>query len=262
EIYQRWRQAQDEFVTLKTQAEQRAAREELLRYHVQELDQLALQSDELVNLDHEQRQLANVGQLLEISQQALDLLAENNETNSLTILNTIQTQLNTLQNIDNSFTNINELVNNAIIQIQEASNELRHYLDRVEANPQRLEEVEQRLSTIHDLARKHRITPAELLNLQQQLHAELKQLETSDAQLKQLQQEIDQLVVHYKKTAAELTQSRQQAVKRLTPLIEASMQELGMQGGRFTIQFEPLEQFSPYGAERIEFYVSANPGQP
>src|SRR6185312_16167262 len=107
------------------------------------------------------------------------LLTENDETNILSLLHTVQNQLINLQMIDNSLDNINELLNNALIQLQEAANELRHYHDKVELNPERLVWVEQRLSTIHDLARKHRTTPENLTLLHQQLQQELQQLENS-----------------------------------------------------------------------------------
>lgn len=263
-FYYRWRKTQDELTQLKTQSEQRLARYDLIKYQVQELNKLDLQKDEIKYLDQEQRQLANADQLLSTCQNTINLLTDAEEVNATHLLNTIHSQLFSLKNYDKKFNDIAELVNNAIIQVEEACNEIKDYLDQIELNPERLQWVEQRLSTIYDMARKHRITPEELADLYQRLTTELHQLETSDERIQQLQQELVQLSKDYQTAAIELTKCRQQAAKRLAPLVETSMHELGMPGGKFNIHFEMLSQdeFTSFGLERIEFHVSANPGQP
>lgn len=263
-LYHRWRKTQDELTQLKTQSEQRLARYDLIKYQVQELDKLDLQKDEIKHLDQEQRQLANADQLLSTCQNTINLLTDDEEVNATRLLNTIHSQLLSLKNYDKKFNEIAELINNAIIQVEEASNEIQDYLNLIELNPERLQWVEQRLSSIYDMARKHRITPEELADLYHRLTIELQQLETSDERIQQLQQELVQLSTDYQTVALELTKCRQQAAKRLAPLVEKSIRELGMPGGKFNIHFESLTQneFTNFGLERIEFYVSANPGQP
>lgn len=262
-IHARWRNTYEQLQTLQTQNEQKNARYDFLKYQVQELEQLALQPEELTELDREQRQLANADELLQNCQSSLNLLSESEEVSVLALLNTAHTQLSQLQKLDTNFSNIADLINNAIIQTEEAGHELQRYLERVELNPERLQFVEQRLTQIYEIARKHRIKPEALYDLQQTLSDELHQLENSDTHLLQLQQTLDQLTIEYQTATAELTQKRQQAAKQLAPLIEQYLQQLGMPGGRFHIQFELLaDEFSPYGVERVEFYVSANPGQP
>lgn len=263
-LYQQWRKTQEALQTLQTQNSERSARSELLRYQVNELDKLALQADELIELDKEQRQLANADRLLENCQTAISLLGDNEDGNALTLLNTIHQQLLTVQNIDPKINNTVELINSAIIAAQEAESELRHYLDQVELNPERLNWVEQRLSAIHDVARKHRVAPAELCELHTRFAQELNQLENHDVHLQQLQQELTQFAQAYLQAAAELSLSRQRATQRLMPLVEKSIRQLGMPQGRFIVQLETLadQQFTSFGLERVEFQVSANPGQP
>jgi DNA repair protein RecN (Recombination protein N) len=262
-LYYQWRSAQDELATLQAQAEQRQARQELLAYQTQELAKLNLQENEIKELDIEQRQLANADRLLNSCQQLLNILAEQDEGNVLTLLNNAQAQLGNLQNIDQQFNVINELLNNAEIQINEAISELRHYFAGVELNPERLEWVEQRLSAIHEFARKHRTHPDELLPLQQRLLNELKQLENSDLAISELQRKTVELSQAYQAAAQELSHSRAQAAAQLSPLIENSMQQLNMPGGRFSVQFtnNPDKLPASYGLEKIEFLVSTNPGQ-
>jgi DNA repair protein RecN (Recombination protein N) len=263
-LYSRWRKTQEQLTSLQTQNTQKTARYELLTYQVKELEKLGLQAEELAALDTEQRQLAHADELLQTCQNTLNLISENDEINLLNLLNTAHNQLSHLQKLDNKLSTVADLLNNAIIQTEEADNELRHYLDKIELNPERLQFVEQRLTQIHEVARKHRVKPEELYALQQTLTTELQQLENSDIQLLQLQQELEQLTHEYQTVATELTQKRQQAAQQLSPLVEKHLHELGMPGGRLQIQFETLLKDSchPAGLENIEFYVSANPGQP
>lgn len=264
QIHHLWHETQEKYNFLKTQSEQRDAKLELLKYQLKELDELALQKDELAQLDQEQRQLANAEELLSGAQTVLTLLNEQENGCALQLLNKAQVLLTGKKELDAQLTNVTDLLNNAVIQIEEAVSELNHYCEKIDLSPAHLQKVEQRLSLIHEVARKQRVSPQNLLNLHQQLREEFNKLENFGVQLEQLQEQINQLGEQYKTAAAELSKSRQQADRRLAKAIEASLQQLAMQGGRFAVNFEPLpaNQFTSYGAERLEFYVSANPGQP
>lgn len=264
DIYLQYRKTQEELNALQTQNEQRTARLDLLSYQAQELDKLALQANELTELDREQRQLANAGNLLENCQGALSLLVENEESNILMLLNNAHHQLSVGQTIDAQLSASVELVNNALIQVQEAVNELQRYLNKVELNPERLSFVEQRLTAIYDLARKHKIAPEKLVEYHQQIQNELTQLTNSDVYIQQLQQQLTELVTSYQNAAKKLTKSRQKVAQLLAPQVEKSIRELGMPQGKFVINLieNTDEQFSPHGQEKIEFLVSTNAGQP
>ena len=263
QLYNDWHKAQDALHQLQTQNKQNQERYDLLKYQVQELDKLALQADELEHLDKEQRQLANAGSLLENGQKTINLLDENGETNIISLLNTAHQQILHLQRFDTKFNEIAELINNALINAEEANNELQRYFDKFELNPERLEWVEQRLSSIHEFARKHRINPNELIALHQRLAHELDQIENSDIHLEKLQSKVEELAQDYLKTAEELSKKRLQTAKKLAPLVTEKIQELGMPGGRFHIEISrnANNAYSSYGLEKIEFQVSANPGQ-
>lgn len=264
QLYTQWQQATQELSALEAEQQQRTARHDFLSYQINEFTKLALQPDELKQLDTEQKQLANAEQILTDYQKLLAILNEQEDANALDLLNTAQMQLQHLQSISPTLSNPIELLNNAIIQVEECLSELEHHFEKIELNPERLKIVEERLTAIHDLARKHRVPVDELFNLHTKLATELEQLANSDIRHQQLQTKIDGLKQEYSQAAQQLSQGRHRAAERLTPLICASMQELNMTGGQFAIKFtENLEQpFSPYGLERVEFYVSANPGQP
>ena len=264
DVYRHWRARRDEFEHLNTAKSEREARLDLLRYQVEELQQLALGEDEVAELDREHARLANASRLLETGQRALDLLFEAEEASASSLLHRASADLEELQRLDTGLTNVSELLGGAAIQLKEAVSELRHYLDGLELDPQRLAWVEDRLASIHELSRKHHIAPVELPALLYKLSEELDALQAADIRLERMQADIAKLEAEYHALARELSDARKSAATRLAAAVTQRMQELGMQGGRLDIALEalPQERMSAHGMERVEFLVSANPGQP
>lgn len=263
-LYTDWRASQDKYEALQALANNQDARTELLHYQVRELDALALGDGELIELEKEHKQLANADHVLAACQLALQLTVDQEEGCVLTLLNNAQAALETVKEVDERVVNGAALLNTAIIQVDEAVSELRHYVDHVEQNPERLAEVEQRLQTIYDVARKHKISPAQILDLHRQLADELQQFATHEEKLQQLAHHIDDLAKKYRKIAQQLSKKRTKAAEQLAKQVTESMQELGMVGGQLAIHLDPHpeEKFSAHGLEKVEFHVSANPGQP
>lgn len=262
-IYQQWKNTQQVYTDLFNRTKDQTTRSEFLRYQIQELTELNITHDELTHLDHEHKQLANVGELTVNCQLALNILDENDSANVLNLLKQAQSALLPMKNFDEKIATCIDLIDSSIIQSQEAAIELRHYVDKLELNPQRLKEIEQRFSDIHDIARKHRVQPKELPGLLEQFNQELSQLDNSDQYLHTLAEQIKTLEKDYHEVATELSQSRKKTAKKLSQLVEKSMQQLGMPGGKFDIIFDnnKEDQLSPAGLEKVEFFVSANPGQ-
>lgn len=263
-LYQQWRTTTQNYNDLLTRSRDQAARSEFLRFQVQELSQLDLSEKELESLDKEHKQLANMGELINNCQHALTVLHEKEDDNALQLLKQAQAALATLKHLDEKISTSSELLDSAIIQTQEAVDELNHYVDKLELNPHRLQEIEQRLVDIHNISRKHRVKPEEIPTLLQQFVNELQQLENSNQNLQVLQEKLQSLEKEYHSVAIQLSNSRQKVAKKLSKNIQESMQQLGMPGGKFDIQLETIKDslINPYGLERIEFVVSANPGQP
>lgn len=263
-IYLQWRETLQKFTELQTRSRDQATRGEFLRFQVQELSQLNLLDKELEQLDKDHKQLANMDELIDHCQRALNLLSAPEGSNALQLLKQAKNTLISLKNIDTKIASCSELLDTAIIQTQETIDELNHYVDRLELNPHRLKEIEQRLTEIHNIARKHRIKPEEIPSLLQQFENELQQLDNSDQNLNALQEKLQLLEKEYFEIATQLSQSRQKIAKKLSKNILESMQQLGMPGGKFEIQLDTIKDLpiNANGLERIEFMVSANPGQP
>ncbi len=261
--YRKWQQLQQEYDTLSKAAAERDSRLELLRFQVDELEALKPAPGELVGLDQEYSRLSNANRLLEGAQTAVNLLNADEGQSAISVLEQSLRLLHELQAIDTTLNNPVQLLEGAAIQLKEAVSELRHYADALELDPERLAQLEQRITDLHNLGRKHRVAPDELPELLQQLQLELDELNASDSRLQGMQAEIEESRTAYDKLAQQLSEGRHKAAIKLAEAVTANMQELGMGGGRFDICLNPLEKGpSASGLENIELKVSANPGQP
>ncbi len=264
QLYQGWKNASQQLETLRQNARQKDARLELLRYHTRELEALDLGLDELKQLDEEQRRLANGGNLMQKCSSALEALYENDAGSALHLVNQQLAELESLRQLDPQLSGICDMLNEATIQIQEGCNDLRHYVDRLELDPERLDWVEQRLGSIHDMARKHHVKPETLPELLTQFSDELAQLENVDIELETLENQIEKLQQQYTDLAGKLSQKRSKAATKLAKQVTAIIRELGMPAGKFSLSLTPREENAPHrhGRETISFEVAANPGQP
>lgn len=261
---QRWRQTRSELQRLTGSGEEQRARQQLLSYQIEELDNLALGTDELTELEREHKTLSNAGALLGACRQVLDLCSESDGGNVLSALGCSLQRLGGSHGQPAALEEAVNLLTSAQIQVEEAVSSLNRFVDHFEADPQRLQQIEERLDTIYSLARKHRVQPAELGELQQRLRGELAGLNADDAAIERLGEELAAYARHYRERAGELSALRRDAAPRLAAAVEAEMQRLGMPGGRFAIVLQPIASEEPqaHGLEQVEFQVSANPGQP
>jgi len=263
ERYRQFRALDQRWKTLTEARAERVERLELLRLQLEELEALALGEHEIDELDAEQRRLANLGELQATAATLVELLYEG-EQSLRDHLGRASADLSGLSRIDPSLGETRELIDGASVQIEEAAANLRHYLDGLEMDPARLGVVEQRIGRIHDLARKYRIAPEQLLAFAAERRDELQALEQADQSLEALANEREQARTLLIERAEALSASRRAAAQRLSETVTQTMQELGMGGGRFQVEVETgdAEAISAQGLDSIAFLVSANPGQP
>jgi len=264
QLHRRWQQVQGELASMGGSGSERQAEEELLRYQVEELRRLALGDGEVAALDEEHVRLSNAGRLLEGAQRTLHTLDADEGAAVLPQLEAVRRELEALMAFDEGLGPARELVETAAIQAREAAAELSHYAEGVELDPQRLDWVEQRIAEIHQLARKHRIEPVDLPEHLSRLEDTLRALEHGDERRRELEAAQAQTLATYREQAGALHEARRAAARALAEAIATNMHVLGMPGGRFEIAVDedPDAQPSPWGTDRVEFLVSANPGQP
>lgn len=263
QIWQQWHQSCRELAQLQQAAIEREARRELLQYQLKELNEFSPQAGEYEQIDIEYKRLANSGQLLALSQQALQLLSEDEEQNILGMLHSVKNQLGELVSMDEKLSDVLNMLEDAGIQISEASDELRHYSDQMDLDPIRLYELEQRLSRQIALARKHHVSPDTLPAFYQQLLEEQRLLEQQESDHETLSTAVSAYHQQALHIAEQLHIRRQHHANELAQLITTNMHDLAMPHGHFSIQvkFTP-EYLTASGADNIEFCVTTNPGQP
>ncbi len=258
-VYRSWNTIHKRLENLRQQDDAQRARVQLLRYQVEELNELAIQEDELTELEAEQEQLANAELLIQTSQQALDLCDHEDGA----ALQQVSQALQLIIGIkSSSLQPVQQMLSEAQIQLQETSRELEHYASTLEVNPERLQWVEDRLSSIYQTARKHHLQAEELLAHHANLKQELNELDNGESSLDLLTDELDQLSKKYHLLANALRQARLLAANKLQKLVDEQLAYLGMEKSQFKVQFKPLDGLHALGADEIEFLIAPNPGQP
>lgn len=263
ERYQQWHQSCRDLAQHQQQSQERIARAELLQYQLKELNEFNPQPGEFEQIDEEYKRLANSGQLLSTSQHALAILADGEEANLQSQLYTAKQLVEELAGMDSKLAGVLDMLEEAAIQLSEASDELRHYCDRLDLDPNRLFELEQRISRQIALARKHQISPEALPDFHQALLDEQQQLDDQADSLETLSLAVTKHHQLALETAQQMHELRQANAEELSELITDSMHMLAMPHGQFTIDVTFEEKhLTAEGADRVEFRVTTNPGQP
>ncbi|SFL82718.1 DNA repair protein RecN [Marinobacter zhejiangensis] len=263
DAWKAWHQADARLRDRQQNADENEARLQLLRYQVEELDRLGLSEGEQTQLEEEQVQLSHADSVRHSCHQA-SLLCSEDDNSAASLLRQTLNQLEQLPTNLPALTDTLQMLSEAQIQAAEAGDTLRRFAEDYEADPARLSEVEERLSVIYQLARKHRIQPEELLELHQRLQEELEALDGGAGSLEQLEAELEQCRQHYDTLAGQLTEARQSAGAELDQRVAEELAHLSMPSMQFVTMLSPANdgEPSPHGNEEVEFLVSANPGQP
>jgi DNA repair protein RecN (Recombination protein N) len=240
-----------------------ADRMELMSFQLNELDEANIAPDEYSDLNQAMGLLSNAQQLIEGIELAEDQLFHNESSNVTTDLGKQINLLTELAEHDKSLNQSTELLNSALAQIEEAQSSLSASLAKIEKDPERLQEVSQRLDTLINLARKHRCPENLLSDRHQTLREEYERLENEHLQPEKLQAQLQSLRDQYFNVALTVSKKRKNVAHNLSNKITEQMQDLGMQGGRLEIQVEDnSELISEHGIDEINYLVSTNQGMP
>jgi DNA repair protein RecN (Recombination protein N) len=235
-----------------------------LEHQLAELRPEQLAADEIEQLLTAHKRQANAATLIQGCELALARLGGDDGFALAHGLRQVRGELLRLQTHEPRLAEVDQLLESVQIQLDEASAALERLRDELDLDPARLDELERRLARLHDLGRKHRVPLEQLGSRRDELAAELARLQGAGEQAATLQVAIERADAAWRDAALRLGASRRQAAERLNQAASALMDELGMAGGRFEAALEPgdAERPDPGGLERVEFLVSANPGQP
>ena len=262
--YSAWHKVHIDLTNLLQRSDELDDRKDLLNFQVNELQQIDLTAKHLEQLELEQKTLANAEQIVQDSH---NLLAICEQAEGFNLRDSLNKALLILANIEykpDALKITEELLQGGLIQIEEAINEISHHIDRFEADPQRLQIVEEQLSAVFQLSRKHRVNPDQLETTLQTLEAELKNLIGGSENINALEEKLADLASSYEKSAKQLSSKRTAASKAMAKDINRQLQKLSMEGAELLVQLSPVNnsEYRSSGLEETEFLLATNPGQP
>lgn len=261
EQYNKWRKLHQQVKNFRQQCKENEARKQLLQYQVDELDEFDIKEGEFEEMEETHTRLSNSEELTEISQSVLDLLSDDNSNADSLIYNAIR-YLEDLVDVDINYQSSLDMLNEALIQVQEASSEVRALADSIEQDPELLAELDERISRAMSLAKKHYVSPNELWQHHSVLQDELQKLVD-------FEDNEDQLIADEKKAyrecvalAEQIYQERVSAAQKLAEQVTSQIKALSMENSEFYIDIQhDVKKLTPNGADLVEFNLRSNLGQ-
>lgn len=257
-----WKAKQQTLTRTAKQLSDAENRKEYLKFQLQEFESLAMTDGEYAHIEKRHQQLANAEQLQHTLHEAINL-CEGDSPSVRQQLQRCEQLITPLSEQSDELQDALNLLDSAAIQIEEACLSLKQNLESLQASPNELMDLETRLTSFHDLARKHKCKPDELPVIRKNLEDELDNLQQGDDTLIRLEQEVQKKAQEYHKLAMALSHKRELAARTLSKRIKVQLAQLGMGNCDFTVALNHnQENAGNTGYDAIEFLVSTNPGQP
>ena len=256
--WQGWRLAQIALTQAQAAQASLQTERERLAWQIAEIDRLAPAAGEWSELNSEHARLSNAQALLDAANGAVQSLDEE-EQSAVQALHYACQLLQQQEHIEPTFKGLAEVLNSSLAQVEDTVHGLRAYLRRTELDPQRLTELDERLTLWLSLARRYRRDPADLPALLTAWRQELLQLEAA-ADLATLQANEQLTLQRYQQEARHMSQARAKAAPQLAQAITRAMQGLGMQGGQFEVALQAAAQPMQHGLEDVFFLVAGHAG--
>ena len=260
-----WRKAQQAVQTARNAQDSLSREQERLAWQIGELDKLAPALDEWEDLNAQHTRLSHAQALIDAGQTAIGSLDGDESsrlgsaTGALGLLSQAIAQLQDQAHVEPEFQSIAEVLQSSLAQAEDAAHSLQTYLRKTDLDPDRLKELDQRMSQWLSLARRYKRPPEELAALLASWKQELNALEAA-SDLEGLEAQEKSAAAAYQTEAKKLSQQRKKAAPKLALAVTSAMQNLGMQGGRFEVALISLEQAAQHGLEDIQFLVAGHAG--
>jgi DNA repair protein RecN (Recombination protein N) len=263
-----WRQTQQAVQTARNAQDSLSREQERLAWQIGELDKLAPALDEWDDLNAQHTRLSHAQALIDAGQSAIGSLdgdepsrigSAKGATGALGLLSQAIAQLQDQAHVEPEFQSIAEVLQSSLAQAEDAAHSLQSYLRKTDLDPDRLNELDQRMSQWLSLARRYKRPPEELATLLSGWKQELNALEAA-SDLEGLEAQEKAASQAYQTEAKKLSQLRKKAAPKLAQAVTQAMQNLGMQGGRFEVALLSLDQAAQHGLEDIQFLVAGHAG--
>jgi DNA repair protein RecN (Recombination protein N) len=258
-LFGRWRSVTSELEDLDRTAQQKLREKDMWIFQRNEIEGVAPKAGEDTDLENERRVLRNVVRIQETGSAAYAALYEDPES-VVTQLKAVHKRLEELARIDDNISGVIAALQPAAFAADEAAQTLRHYLERLEADPARLDEVESRMAALEKLKRKYGSSLEEVLAFVEQVKQDIAAVETSSERRDALEKQAAELTRAYEAAAKRLSAKRKEAAKQLARRVETELGALAMDKSRVEIRVVEAP-WSAAGADAIEFLISPNPGE-
>ncbi len=262
-LYGRYRACRRDYEALTSAASNREERLDLLRHQLAELKAEVGTAAEIEELFVDRKRIAGRDRLASAARTALACADDDDGASAHNLLAKASSALRAAADTDPELQQAAQLLSEATINAREAADTLRRYLEALDIDPARQEQIERQAAALEALARKHRRGVLELPAQLTHIEREIETLAGVELSLADFERQLKELERDYGAAAERLTEARRRAADALGTQISELMQVLGMAGGRFAVNVGPADdQFGPNGRDEIEFLVSANPGLP
>ncbi|MEO2074380.1 MAG: DNA repair protein RecN [Bacillus sp. (in: firmicutes)] len=261
EVFRRYEQTLHKLKSLSENDQQTAHRLDLIQFQLDEIQKANLKIHEDEELSEERRKLGNFERTFEALQSSYAAL--HGEQRGLDWISMVMGYLEDAAALDPVYKETYEGVSNCFYQLEDAARALRNELDVLEYDPQRLNEIEDRLNEINQLKRKYGRTINEIVEYAAKIEEEIETLQNKETHISELEKELSSIKKDLLLEAKQLSEIRHKWAEKLTYLIHKELKELYMAKTVFEIRFEKeQEHFSKTGVDHVEFYISTNPGEP
>ena len=260
ESYKNYNKIENGLENLKKKQTEKNEREEYLKYVCKEIEDANLEPEEENQLEAEKKILLNTEILHKSAQSSYETLYEA-DNSIISSLQNIRNEFTEASLIDNNLSEPTGLLEKAILLIQDTSYFLRDYIGAVNSNPNKLEQIEQRLQFIHEIKRKYGLSIKEVLKKKDDYKIELESLLNLSSEIDELESKKTESLGQLTRLCSELSHKRRNASIKMSARIEAGLAEVGLKDCSFVIKFED-KQLSENGMDKVEFYFSANPDEP
>lgn len=260
EAYNAYRDLKREVAVLNIDEQRLAQRIDLFQFQIQELEQANLQVEEEDALLDERRRLMNFHKIYERANVAYEAISA--ESQGLDFIGNSMNALDDIVDLDENFKEASESVTSSFYALQDAAYQIKNRLDELEFDPERLNEVEQRLALYQMMKRKYGTTVEEILAYFAKIEEELKQLMNRDETIQKNDELLRKMEVNLEKLAEQLTVIRKENAILLSEAIMEELRVLHMEKAKFIVNFNQLDYFDGNGKDNVAFYISTNVGEP
>ena len=262
QLAESWRERDHTIRQLREKSLEKTDRCHYLQFQLDELNAAHLQPGEWESLETEHKKLAHAEELLRHLQHALAVLSENENNNVLSLLNDMRKTLDDVQSIEPKIKEWLETLQSSFILLNDLESELHDYLEQTNLDPEKLQVIEERVSLIFNLARKHKTTPTALTDYQAQLENELASLQLSDTTIAQLEAAQTAIENNYAISAGKLSEGRKKAAQKFEKEITETIRSLSLPHSEFKIAFDAESTpLALHGQEKVQFLIKINPDQ-